>query len=126
MKRRLALLVSLAALACARADLVIEQKIEGADQAASLSTLKMKGAKLRVDVRNAAGAVSTILDLETGESLTLLHAEKLALKGAPRRRRRPSLRCERERVQEEIWTRRKTWRWGEGKKSASGMRTCSR
>lgn len=80
MKRRLVLLASLAALACARADLVIEQKIEGADQTASLSTLKMKGAKLRVDVRNAAGAVSAIIDLETGESLTLLHSEKLALK----------------------------------------------
>ena len=80
MKRGLALLASLAALACARADLVIEQKIESADQIASMNILKMKGTKLRVDVRNAAGAVSPIVDLETGESLTLIHAAKLALK----------------------------------------------
>ena len=80
MKRGLALLASLAVLACARADLVIEQKIENADQTASMSTLKMKGTKLRVDMRNATGTISTIVDLETGESLTLMHTAKLALK----------------------------------------------
>ena len=80
MNRTLALAALLAALATSRADLVIEQKIEAAGKPAAMSTLKMKGTKLRVDTDTVAGAVSTIVDLETRESLTLLHASKLAMK----------------------------------------------
>ena len=80
MNRTLASAALLAALATSRADLVIEQKIEAAGKPAAMSTLKMKGTKLRLDTDTVAGAVSTIVDLETRESLTLLHASKLAMK----------------------------------------------
>ena len=80
MKRASALLASLFALATASADLVIEQKLEGANEAGAITTLKIKGGKLRVDMQTPGGPVSSIMDVDTGDSVTLLHGQKTALK----------------------------------------------
>ena len=80
MKRSLALLAFLIVRTSAPADLVIEQKLESPGQSATMTTLKMKGTRLRVDVQSPAGAVSSIMDIDTGDSLTLMHAQKSALR----------------------------------------------
>ena len=80
MKRTLISVAFLIALTASRADLVIDQKIEGAGQNGAMMILKIRNSKLRVDVQTPAGAVSSIIDLDSGESLTLTHAQKTALK----------------------------------------------
>ena len=77
-KRLLALLTFLTT--AASADLVIEQKLEGVSQSGALTTLKMKGGKLRLDMQSPGGPVSSIMDLDTGDSVTLIHGQKTALK----------------------------------------------
>ena len=67
----------LAALGCARADLVIQQRIEGAGQNGTVTTLRLKGNKLRVDIASRAGPVSSVMDMDTGDSMTLMHGQKL-------------------------------------------------
>ena len=80
MNRTLIPVTFLVALTASLADLVIEQKIEGAGQNGAMTTLKMRNSKLRVDMQTPAGAVSSIIDLDSGESLTLTHTQKTALK----------------------------------------------
>ena len=77
MKRILALPALLTALGCARADLVIQQRIEGAGQNGTVTTLRLKGSKLRVDIASRAGPVSSVMDMDTGDSMTLMHGQKL-------------------------------------------------
>ena len=80
MKPTLLLIPLLATLAAARADLVIEQKMESAFQNGNM-TMKVKGEKIRTDMEaGPAGAISSIMDLATGDSVTLMHAQKMAMK----------------------------------------------
>jgi len=61
-------------VAALHADLVVVQKVEGIGQTqAAEMTLKVKGDKIRVDV---APEISTLTDAATGETTTLLHAQK--------------------------------------------------
>ena len=56
------------------ADLVVVQKVEGIGQPqAAEMTLKVKGDKIRVDL---APEISTLTDAATGETTTLMHAQK--------------------------------------------------
>ena len=80
MKRIIALISLLPTLSEARGDLVIEQRIEGAGQRGTVTTLRVKGSKLRVDIASRAGPVSSTMDMDNGESMTLMHAQKLVTK----------------------------------------------
>lgn len=62
----------------AHADIVVEQLIEGPGQSTAHTTARLKGNRLRVDVEGPAGPVSSVLDLETGDATTLVHATKSA------------------------------------------------
>jgi hypothetical protein len=47
----------------------------------SETTTKVKGDKLRVDIPNGpAGAMSSIVDTKSGDSIQLIHAQKIAMK----------------------------------------------
>jgi len=64
----------------ASADWVIESKIES-PQLNTATTTKVKGDKLRVDIpEGPAGAMSSIVDTKTGDSVQLIHAQKMAVK----------------------------------------------
>src|SRR5271154_1777220 len=75
-----ALAVSAIFITTASADWVIESKIES-PQMNSATTTKVKGDKLRVDIPNGpAGAMSSIIDTKSGESIQILHSQKMAMK----------------------------------------------
>lgn len=75
-----ALAVSALFIATASADWVIENKIES-PQINSATTTKVKGDKLRVDIADGpAGPMSSIVDTKTGESIQLVHSQKMAVK----------------------------------------------
>ena len=74
MKTLLAALLFSAALG--RADLVIVQHVEGSGQSGD-QTIKIKGDKARTDL---AQQVSMITDGASGDSVTLMHAQKTFLK----------------------------------------------
>ena len=80
MKRLLTLAALATALANARADLVIQQRIDGAGQNGTVTTLRLKGSKLRVDIASRAGPVSTVMDMDTGDSMMLMHGQKQVTK----------------------------------------------
>jgi hypothetical protein len=64
----------------ARADLVLQQKVESAMINGTITT-QIKGDKIRVDMPSTPqGAMSTIMDLSSGDSTTLLHQQKVAMK----------------------------------------------
>ena len=68
------------AVAFARADLVIEQKMESAIINGNLTT-KIKGDRARMDMPNPLGGnVTTILDFKSGDMVTLMHQQKVAMK----------------------------------------------
>ena len=69
-----ALLLSLTA---ARADFVIVQKVDGLGQQSGSITVKIKDTKARSEL---SPQISYIMDGTTGESLTLMHAQKTYLK----------------------------------------------
>lgn len=76
MKRTLVSAATLvAALHIARADLTLTQKVEGGGPVGDV-VMSMKGTKTRID----AAGTSTIIDSQTGESMTLLHSEKRIVK----------------------------------------------
>lgn len=80
MKRLLPILFLGSTLIAARADLVVEQKVESPFQNGNM-TMKIKGEKIRVDMPTGpAGAMSSIVNLTTGDSLTLMHGQKMAMK----------------------------------------------
>jgi len=67
-------------IATASADWVIEAKIES-PQMNTGTIMKVKGDKIRADITSGpAGALSSIMDSSTGDSITLLHAQKMAMK----------------------------------------------
>ena len=74
------LAASFGLMAGARADLTMQQQISvGTNR--SLVTIKVQGTKIRVDLyAGQPQAVSTIKDFKTGESLTLLHRQKIYLR----------------------------------------------
>jgi len=81
MTKRILILLGLAfSLAAVRADLVLKQNIESAMMNGTVTT-QIKGNKIRVDMpATAQGAMSTIMDLNSGDSVTLLHQQKVAMK----------------------------------------------
>jgi len=67
-------------LAAARADLVMQQNIEGAMMNGTVTT-QMKGNQVRVDIPSTPqGPVSTIMDLSSGDQVMLVHQQKVAMK----------------------------------------------
>ena len=67
-------------VATASADWVIESKIES-PQINSNTTMKLKGDKLRMDIASGpAGAMSSIIDTKSGDSIQILHEQKMAMK----------------------------------------------
>ncbi len=80
MESRFAVVTFFAALTIARADLVVLQKFESENEKGTVATLQLKGSKLRVDVPSRAGLLSAIVDMDNGDSLTLMHGQKWVLK----------------------------------------------
>jgi hypothetical protein len=74
--KRIVLFFSLAASASLRADLTLVQKVDMAGTPGEM-TIKFKGDKVRVD---PAPQMSMILDAKTGDTVTLIHAEKKAMR----------------------------------------------
>ena len=67
-------------VATASADLIVEMKIESPALNTN-TTMKVKGDKMRADVNGGpTGAMSTITDGKTGDMVTLIHAQKMAMK----------------------------------------------
>jgi peroxiredoxin len=75
MKRLFTFFVLAVAIVAARADFVIKQKVESAMLNSDI-TMQIKGDKVRVDM----GEISTIMDLSTGDTITLMHKQKTAMK----------------------------------------------
>jgi hypothetical protein len=68
------------AVAFARADVVIEQKMESAFMNGSM-IMKIKGDQARMDMpTGAAGAITVLVDSKGGTMTTLMHAQKMAMK----------------------------------------------
>jgi hypothetical protein len=64
----------------ARADLVLQQNVESTMINGTITT-QIKGDKIRVDMPSSPqGPMSTIMDLSSGDSTTLLHQQKVAMK----------------------------------------------
>lgn len=65
------------ALATARADLLITQKVEGMGPAPIEMTTRVKGDKMRVD---PSPEISMIVDVKSGDMVNLMHSQKAFLK----------------------------------------------
>jgi len=66
--------------AAAQADLVIESKVESAQMNSAMTT-KIKSDKVRTDIASGPmGAMSVIMDNQSGDSVNLMHAQKMAMK----------------------------------------------
>lgn len=66
--------------AAIHADLILEQKIESPMQNGSI-TIKVKGDNLRIDMPTSPmGPMSTVMNVNTGDSLNLVHAQKMVMK----------------------------------------------
>ena len=76
MTRTIAVIASFALALVARGDYVINEELENAGQVQQV-TLKVKEAKVRVDV---AGQTTAIIDSNTGETTLLIHPQKAFLK----------------------------------------------
>jgi hypothetical protein len=80
MKRPLICLGLAVSLVAAHADLVLQQTVESAMINGTVTT-QIKGDKIRVDMpATPQGAMSTIMDLNSGDSVTLMHDQKAAMK----------------------------------------------
>ena len=78
MKTLFSLLVAFAILCITlHADVVIVQKVEGAPMMNGDMTIKFKGNKMRNDIGTM---MSTIMDFDTGDTLMLMHAQKMVMK----------------------------------------------
>jgi hypothetical protein len=92
MKRIFILLAVAAATTGARADLVMQQQIVTPNYN-GVATMKIKGTKVRMDLyAGQPQALSTITELNTGETITLLHSQKMFLKtpGTPMNQTKPA------------------------------------
>lgn len=63
----------------ASADLIIETKVESPQMNSNVTT-KLKGGKMRADMTGPLGAMSSIMDSASGESVQLIHGQKMAMK----------------------------------------------
>ncbi len=80
MKLILRLVPFFIAAAFARADLVIEQKMESPVITGNV-TMKLKGERARMDMPSPlGGTVTTLMDFKSGEITMLLHQQKIATK----------------------------------------------
>jgi Domain of unknown function (DUF4412) len=81
MTKRIVILFSLAlSMMAAHAGLVLQQNIESATINGTITT-QIKGDQIRVDIPTTPqGAMSTIMNLSSGDSITLLHKQKVAMK----------------------------------------------
>ena len=80
MKLILRLVPLILAAAFARADVIIEQKMESAMINGNV-TMKLKGERARMDMPSPLGGnVTTLMDFKSGEMTTLLHQQKMAMK----------------------------------------------
>ena len=80
MKRPLIVLGLAVSLVAAHADLVLQQTVESAMINGTVTT-QIKGDKIRVDMpATPQGGMSTIMDLNSGDSVTLMHDQKAAMK----------------------------------------------
>lgn len=78
MKQILPFVVLALSVVGARADFVIQQKVESTEQN-GIITQKFKGDKTRTDMpTERMGDVSVIRDLKTGEAITMIHRQKMA------------------------------------------------
>ena len=73
MKRFIAIFAFLLSAATTRADFVIVQKVDGLGQQSGTITVKIKETKVRAEL---SPQISYIIDGATGESITLMHAQK--------------------------------------------------
>jgi hypothetical protein len=71
------LLAALAALTTARADLTITQEFEQSGAKPVEMTMKMKDGKIRSDINEQ---MTAIIDVRTGDTTTLMHGQKMAMK----------------------------------------------
>jgi hypothetical protein len=75
-----AAILALALAPPAWAEWIIEAKMESPQMNSGMVT-KIKGDKVRVDIASGPmGAMSSIIDTASGESIQLLHAQKMAMK----------------------------------------------
>jgi len=73
------LAASVICITTASADWVIESKIESPQMNGAM-TAKIKGDKMRVDIPNGpAGPMSSIVDTKTGDSIQVIHGQKMAM-----------------------------------------------
>lgn len=79
MKRTVVLATLLLATAIARADIVVEQKMESAMMNGNI-TMKVKGNKARMDMPGPMGNQTMIFNNDSGEMLTLMHSQKMSMK----------------------------------------------
>jgi hypothetical protein len=64
----------------ARADIIIEQKMESAVINGNV-TMKVKGDQARMDMPNPLGGnVTTLMNFKSGDMITLMHQQKMAMK----------------------------------------------
>ncbi len=65
--------------ALAQADLTLEQSVEGGPQSGQI-VMRVKGDRFRLDLPGGpTGPVSTIMDVKTGETITLFHQRKVSI-----------------------------------------------
>ena len=82
MKRFFISLALVCAAGGARADLVTQQQIITPNDN-GVAAIKIKGTKIRMDIyAGQPRAISTITDLNTGDTITLVHTQKLYLKSS--------------------------------------------
>ena len=80
MKRFFVLAGLIFAVVAAHADFVMEQRIESATVNGNIIT-KIKGDKIRLDMpATPQGGISTIMDVGTGDSITLMHEQKAMIR----------------------------------------------
>src|SRR5207247_7116238 len=74
-------IVPMLLVAClARADIIIEQKMESAIINGTV-TMKLKGDQARMDMPSPLGGnVTTLINFTTGDMVTLMHQQKMAMK----------------------------------------------
>jgi hypothetical protein len=92
MKPLYILFAAVCAAATAHADLVLQQQIITPEYN-GVSTMKVKGAKVRMDLyAGQPQARSIIMDLDTGETIALMHSQKLYVRaaGQPMNQNRPA------------------------------------
>ena len=80
MKTLLRIVPLLLAAAFARADIIIEQKMESAVINGNIS-MKVKGDNARMDMPSPMGGnVTTLMNFKSGDMVTLMHQQKIAMK----------------------------------------------